>query len=278
LNLSAAIILGLIQGLTEFLPVSSSGHLALAKSILGLDADAKEFTALVVFVHLGTALSVITVYRREVSTMIHQIFQAMGRPANEHRLPMMAEEYQGSKSFRMVVLVAVTLVPTAIAFLFMKDVIETFFDEPKWVGVMLVLTAVLLALTIIRKNPKGKLSPAKAFLVGVAQSFAMLPGISRSGSTIAMALYLNVDREKAANFSFLMALPVILIGAVLECRILIEQGNDAQQWGFIFVATLVAYLSGLLAIRLVLHFVTKGKLQYFAIYCLVVGVIAFTRA
>lgn len=268
MTLFDAILLGLIQGLTEFLPVSSSGHLALAKPILGIDAEADKFTALVVFVHLGTALSVITVYRQQVGAIVFHTLHTLRNPRN------VGIEYNKNEPFRQGILVIVTLIPTGIAYVFMHNTIDTLFDRPQWVGALLIVTAFLLTLTLIRKKPQGRVTASKALLVGAAQAFAMLPGISRSGSTIATALYLNVDREKAANFSFLMALPVILLGAFIKGKDLVETGISSNQWSAILAATFVAYLSGLIAINLALHIVKRGKLQYFAVYCLAAGILA----
>ena len=258
--------LGLIQGLTEFLPVSSSGHLALAKAIMGLDADGEEFTALVVFVHLGTALSVMTVYRQDVGAMIYHFVVNLRNPTG------WVPEYRRNKHFQKGILILATLIPTGIAFIFVKDLVEAAFDEPKWVGGMLLVTSALLLLTMLRKHPCGHMSMGRALLVGVAQSFAMLPGISRSGSTIAASLYLNVEREEAANFSFLMAIPVILAGALIEGKDLLDKGIGSDKWLAILLSTVVAYFSGLVAIHLVLHFVRRGQLQYFAVYCMVAGI------
>ena len=271
MSLLDALWLGLIQGLTEFLPVSSSGHLALAKALMGLDADADQFKALVVFVHLGTALSVLTVYRQDVGAMVYHFFVALVKPGQWF------PEYRRNKNFRKAVLILATLVPTGIAFIFMDDLVEDMFSKPKWVGGYLLVTAALLGLTMLRKRPDGQMSMGKSLLVGVAQSFAMLPGVSRSGSTIAAALYLNVSREEAANFSFLMAIPVILAGALLEGKDLLQQGISSGQWLSILLATVVSYFSGLGAIHLVLHFVRRGKLQYFAVYCMLAGALALWK-
>ena len=268
MSLYEAILLGLVQGLTEFLPVSSSGHLALAKPLLDIDVEAGHFTALVVFVHLGTAFSVITVYRQQVASILIQTLRMVGHPGKAR------VEYHRNEPFQQAVLIAATLVPTGIAFVFLKDTIEAFFDEPKWVGCMLIVTALLLALTLLRRSPGGKMTLGKALLVGCAQSFAMLPGISRSGSTIAAALYLGVDRERAAHFSFLMALPVILAGALVEGKDLLDSGINSSQWTALCAATFAAYISGLVAIKLVLQVVKRGKLQYFAAYCLAAGILA----
>ena len=263
-----AILLGLIQGLTEFLPVSSSGHLALAKPILGIDAEAGHFTTLVVFVHLGTALSVISAYRQQVGAIVFQTARVLIAPKK------LSIEFSRNESFRQAVQIGITLIPTGIAYIFIKEAIDNFFDRPHWVGALLIATGLLLSLTLFRKTPKGRITIVKSLIIGTAQAFAMLPGISRSGATIAAAIYMNVDREQAARFSFLMALPVILAGALLEGRDLLGSNISSSQWGVILLATLVAYLSGLLAIRLVIHVVKRGKLQYFAAYCLVAGTLA----
>ncbi len=268
MSLYEAILLGLIQGLTEFLPVSSSGHLALAKPLLGIDSEAGHFTALVVFVHLGTAFSVLTVYRQQVASIIIQTLLALRKPSRGMK------EYHKNESLQLAVMITATLIPTGIAYVFMKDSIDAFFAAPHWVGAMLIFTAVLLTLTLIRPNPDGKINLTKAIIIGCAQSFAMLPGISRSGSTIAAAIYLGVNRQHAANFSFLMALPVIFAGALLEGKDLLHSGINSSQWIVILASTLTAYLSGLVAIKLVLGVIKRGKLQYFAIYCLLVGILA----
>jgi undecaprenyl-diphosphatase len=135
---------------------------------------------------------------------------------------------------------------------------------------MLLVTGVLLLLTLLRPNPKGHLSPLKAFVVGIAQSAAMIPGISRSGSTICTALYQNVRPEQAANFSFLMLLPVVLGATLLKGLDLLEQGA-AVDWMPLLLGTVIAYVSGVVAIKLMIDFVKRGNLQYFAYYCFLIG-------
>jgi undecaprenyl-diphosphatase len=135
---------------------------------------------------------------------------------------------------------------------------------------MLIITGILLLLTILRPNPDGRLSPLKALVVGAAQSFAMIPGISRSGSTICTALYQNVKPETAANFSFLMLLPVVLGATLLKTIDLVEQGVGTE-WMPLLIGTLVAYGSGVVAIKLMIDFVKRGNLQYFAYYCFLIG-------
>ena len=259
-----AAILGLVQGLTEFLPVSSSGHLVLGQYVLGLN-PAGDVT-FEVFVHFGTVLSIITVYWRRILDIIAEAFRAAAHPAE------FGARYQESEGLRFALFILVTLIPTGVVYVLFKDALEAAFGSPRLVCGMLLVTGLLLLLTVLRKNPNGRLSPLKAFVIGVAQSAAMIPGISRSGATICTALYQNVTPEKAANFSFLMLLPVVL-GATLLKSLEMLEGGLTTGWLPLAVGTLVAYASGVLAIKVVLDFVRRGHLQYFAYYCFAIGTI-----
>jgi len=259
-----AAILGLVQGLTEFLPVSSSGHLVLGQYVLGLDPSAVGDVTFDVFVHFGTVLSIITVYWRRILDITAETFRAAAHPAE------FGARYQNSEGLRFALFILITLVPTGVVYVLFKDSLEAAFGNPRLVCMMLLVTGLLLLLTVLRKNPDGRLSPVKAFVVGIAQSAAMIPGISRSGATICTALYQNVTPEKAANFSFLMLLPVVLGATVLKSLEMLD-GGGAVGWLPLVVGTLVAYASGVLAIKLVLDFVRRGTLQYFAYYCFAVG-------
>ena len=195
-----AAILGLVQGLTEFLPVSSSGHLVLGQYVLGLDTAGAGDVTFEVFVHFGTVLSIITVYWRRILDITAEAFRAAAHPAE------FGARYQNSEGLRFALFILVTLIPTGVVYVVFKDPLEAAFGNPRLVCGMLLVTGLLLLLTVLRKNPNGRLSPLKALVIGVAQSAAMIPGISRSGATICTALYQNVTPEKAANFSFLMLL------------------------------------------------------------------------
>jgi len=259
-----AAILGLVQGLTEFLPVSSSGHLVLGEYLLGLDPAVSSDVTFEVFVHFGTVLSILTIYWRTVLNILSELVGAVRYPAE------FSARYEHSEGLRFALFILITLIPTGIVYLLFKDALEAAFQRPKLVCGMLLVTGVLLLLTVLRKKPEGRLSPAKAFIVGIAQAAAMIPGISRSGSTICTALYMNVSPEKAANFSFLMLLPVVLLATLLK-SVEMAEGGVAVGWIPLAVGTLVAYVSGIVAIRLVLDFVRRGRLQYFAYYCFLVG-------
>ncbi len=259
-----AVLLGLIQGLTEFLPVSSSGHLVLGQYLLGLDASQASDVTFEVFVHFGTVLSIITVYGRRVLGLVQESAAVIAAPTTA------VERYRERETFRLGVYILITLIPTGVVYVLFRDRIEQAFSDPKLVCGALIVTGILLLLTLLRPNPEGPLSPLKAFVVGVAQSAAMIPGISRSGSTICTALYQNVTPEKAANFSFLMLLPVVLGATLLKSVDLVEQGAGVD-WLPLLLGTVVAYVSGVVAIKLMLDFVRRGNLQYFAYYCFLVG-------
>lgn len=256
-----AALLGLVQGLTEFLPVSSSGHLVLGQYLLGLEpADGVTFE---VFVHFGTVLSILTVYWKRVGPLIRSGLEALVQPAR------LAEQYRGDEQFRLVVFILITLVPTGVIYFLFNDRIQSAFEIPRFTCWMLLVTGLILLLTFLRRNTEGELNPVKAFVIGIAQSAAMLPGISRSGSTISVALYQNVENRKAADFSFLMLLPVVIGATILELPTVVEQGID-RFWPLL-IGTVAAYVSGIFAIKAMIHLVSRGNLHYFAFYVFIIG-------
>ena len=258
-----ALLLGLIQGLTEFIPVSSSGHLVLAQHLLGLDGEAADVT-FEVFVHFGTVLSILTVYWDEVAELLGEAWAGVRAPR------AVPTRFVENDTFRLGIFILVTLVPTGVAYVLFWEPLEQAFSSPRLASAMLLVTGALLFLTMIRPQPEGELSGLKAFVVGVAQSFALIPGISRSGATICTALYQNVRPERAANFSFLMLLPVVIGGTILKSLELAEQGFGAAGMP-LFLGTVTAYGSGIVAIYVVLDVVRRGNLQYFAYYCFLIG-------
>ena len=258
-----ALLLGLIQGLTEFIPVSSSGHLVLGQYLLGLDGEAADVT-FEVFVHFGTVLSILTVYWDEVADLLGEAWAGLRAPR------AVPTRFAENDTFRLGVFILVTLVPTGAAYVLFREPLEQAFDSPYLTSAMLLVTGLLLLLTRIGPRPDGALSGLKAVVVGVAQSFAMIPGISRSGATICTALYQNVQPERAANFSFLMLLPVVLGATLLKSLELAEQGLGTAGVPLL-LGTVAAYGSGIGAIYVVLDVVRRGNLQYFAYYCFLVG-------
>ncbi len=258
-----AIILGLIQGLTEFLPVSSSGHIELGKVILGVEmADPLLFS---IVVHSATALSTIIIYRMDIWMLIKLLF--------EPRLWNAGRQY--------ILYIVISMVPAGIVGLLYKSEIENFFDgNILLVGFMLLITAVLLFTTARIRRKRGNIGYLPALLIGVVQAVAILPGISRSGATISIALLLGVSRTRAARFSFLMVIPLILGATLLDVKDYVEM----QQAGLASAETVApvaliagfvaAFVSGLLACTWMIQLVKKSKLQYFALYCAVAGVVA----
>lgn len=251
-----AIILGLVQGLTEFLPVSSSGHLVLAQEILGIHTI-NDIT-FEVFVHFGTVLSIVTVFWRRIGVLLWS-------PVVVFR------EKRRNVDFDVVIYIIVTTIPAVVIGLLFKDQIESAFDSYILVSIALLGTAVILWFTRFLADHDGRLNLPKSIAIGFAQALAIIPGISRSGSTICMALYLKVSRETAAEFSFLMAIPVILGATLLKIKDLIASQPSFESLLPILIGTIMAYLSGYVAIKILLAVVKQGKLEYFAYYCLVVG-------
>jgi len=253
-----SLILGIVQGLTEFLPVSSSGHLEIGHALLGVKGDSN--LVFVITVHLATVLSTLVVFRKDIVKLFLAFFS-----------------FRWNEEMRYVCLLLVSAIPVVIVGLFFKDEIESLFTgDLKFVGFMLILTAVLLAFSSFVKPKDKPLGWKDSFIIGVAQAISVLPGISRSGSTIATGLLLGKKREEMARFSFLMALIPIIGANIVE---FIEgSGNsaDGQSIGFMPLAVgfIAAFLSGLFACKVMINIVKKGKLIYFAGYCMIIGLLA----
>lgn len=258
MNFFEAIVLGLVQGLTEFLPVSSSGHLVLTQELLGVDDKGVTFEILV---HFGTLLSVVIYFWKPLWRMFLSI------------LPPFRPEYQ--KDRKMIPYLIVASIPAAIVgFSPLKDSFEGVYEKPAVVAALLIVTGVLLFLPrLLARRGKKEIGYGSALAMGVGQAFAILPGISRSGSTIVSGMLAGTKSSDAAEFSFLMAIPAIAAAAVLELRHLNELQTDVL--GPYIVGAVVAFVSGLGAIYTVLAAIRKGKFEFFGIYCLVAGVVGF---
>ena len=252
-----AINLGIIQGLTEFLPVSSSGHLELGKAILGDNSVPEESLLFTVILHFATALSTIVVFRKDVWEIISGLFQ-----------------FKWNEESQFSVKIIISMLPAVFVGLFFEEQLEAFFGgNIRFVGFMLLITAVLLYFADKAKDTDKKVSFSTAFIVGISQAIAMLPGISRSGATISTSVLLGVDKSKAARFSFLMVVPLIFgkIAKDLLSGDLTFNGENNVAMGAGFIA---AFIAGLAACTWMIKLVRKSKLSYFAIYCLIVGLIA----
>ena len=269
-----ALILGLLQGLTEYLPVSSSGHLAIGSELLGVEAE--ENLIFTVAVHVATVLSTLVVLGHEIL----KIFTGSFRPLNSGGTGL----NRFNEDQRYLLNIIVSMIPIGIVGILFKEQVESIFGAGLTiVGICLLLTAALLTFSYYaRPRAKTRISVRDAFIIGVAQALAVLPGLSRSGSTIATGLILGNRKEQMAQFSFLMVIPPILGEALLDTLKAAKDGMAAA-FGDLSVTALVvgflaAFVSGVLACKWMIGIVKKGKLIYFAYYCLAVGLITLVTS
>jgi len=252
-----AIILGFIQGLTEFLPVSSSGHLELAKVILGADSLPSDSLTFTVILHAATALSTVVIFRMEILTILKGLLQFKWNEETQFSLKIIA-----------------SMIPAALIGFYFEDQLESLFGgQIVLVGFMLIVTSLLLLFADKAQRTDKEVNFGNAFIIGVSQALAMLPGISRSGATISSAVLLGVDRTKAAKFSFLMVVPLIM-GKISKDIIGGEISLESSQIGVYAAGFLAAFISGLFACTWMISLVKRSKLSYFALYCAIVGTIA----
>ncbi len=253
-----ALVLGIIQGLTEYLPVSSSGHLAIGSYLFGIDGE--ENLAFTVLVHVATVMSTFVVLWKEIDWILKGLFK-----------------FKMNDETKYFLNIVVSMIPIGIVGVFFKDTVEEIFGSGLLiVGCCLLLTAVLLTFSYYAKpRQRENISMKDAFIIGLAQACAVLPGLSRSGSTIATGLLLGNKKEKLAQFSFLMVIPPILGEALLD---VLKAAKGEEAFGDISVLPLVvgfiaAFVSGCLACKWMINIVKKGKLIYFGIYCAIAGAV-----
>lgn len=265
MNALDAIILGIIQGLTEFLPVSSSGHLEIGKALLHVDIE--EDLGFTVMVHLATVLSTITVFFKEIRTMLNGLFS-----------------FRWNEETSYILKLILSSVPVIFVGLFFEEEVESLFSSGLGkdhhaillvVGPALLLTALLLGLTTrVRSNSTKKVSFRDSVVIGIAQALAVIPGLSRSGSTIATGLLLKNNREAVARFSFLMVLLPILGASVLKISDWADADSSSAGIFPLIAGFVAAYISGFLACKWMIGIVKKGKLIWFAVYCAVIGLVS----
>ena len=253
-----ALVLGIVQGLTEYLPVSSSGHLAIGSALFGIEGE--ENLAFTIVVHVATVFSTLVILWKEIEWIFRGLFK-----------------FQMNSETRYASNILISMIPSGIVGVFFKDTVESIFGSGLLiVGCMLLVTAALLAFSYYAKpRQKESISMKDAFIIGLSQACAVLPGLSRSGTTIATGLLLGNNKAKLAQFSFLMVIPPILGEALLDVLKLVK-GEDIA--GDIPTLSLVvgfvaAFLSGCLACKWMINIVKKGKLIYFAIYCAIAGLV-----
>jgi undecaprenyl-diphosphatase len=252
-----AVILGIIQGLTEFLPVSSSGHLELGKAILGDNSVPKESLMFTVVLHAATALSTMVIFRKDIFQIIKGLL-----------------EFKWNEDTQFVAKIALSMIPAVIiGYKYEKQFEQLFGGNILLVGAMLIVTAFLLFMADKAKNTNIKVSFSNALVIGIAQGIAMLPGISRSGATISTSVLLGNDKTKAARFSFLMVVPLIF-GKITKDILSGDLAYDSSNFTALSVGFIAAFVSGLFACTWMIALVKKSKLTYFAVYCVIVGVAA----
>ena len=252
----SAILLGILQGLTEFLPVSSSGHLELGKALLGIESTGDSGLLFTVTVHVATALATVVVFYKDIVSVLQGIIK--GREEDR--------QFAGA--------ILLSMLPAALIGLLFMDAIESIFeDSTLLVGSMLVITGLLLLLADKAKKTHKKVTLSDAAAIGIAQAIAILPGISRSGATISTAVLLGIDREHAARFSFLMVVPLIMGKLLLDVLSLAANPEAAtSSLTPLMLGFVAAFATGIWACRAMIQLVKRAKLKYFAYYCMVVGV------
>ena len=252
-----AIILGIIQGLTEFLPVSSSGHLEMAKVILGDNSLPKESLLMTVILHVATALSIVVVFRKEIKEILIGLLQ-----------------FKYNEQFKFSLKIVISMIPAALVGIFFDDEIDALFSgQILLVGSMLFITGLLLFLADKAQNTEKNTSYSHSLIIGLAQAIAILPGISRSGATISTSVLLGIDREKATRFSFLMVVPLIF-GKMAKDILSGELNANAATLIPMGIGFIMAFATGLLTCKWMMKLVKHSQLKYFAYYCFIVGAIA----
>lgn len=250
MNIFEAIIIGLVQGLTEFLPISSSGHLVIIQKILKINSPGNLIE---VSAHLGTLLSIILIYKKEIWGIITSL--------------------KSSESKKYIFMIVLGTLPSVVFVLTSKSFIIRLFESVSSVAIALIFTGCILYMSGIKYYSNKKLSLAKGFLIGISQAFAIIPGISRSGMTISIALLLGVSSKEAAKFSFMLAIPAIFGATILT--FLDAQFDQLKIMTTPLVVTaLVSFVSGLLALKFLIKILNAGKFYYFSFYCILIGLIS----
>lgn len=257
MSIVEAIILGIVQGLTEFLPVSSSGHLELTKVIFGDTSVPEESLMMTVVLHAATALSTIVIFRKDIATLLSGLLQ-----------------FKNNEQFRYSLNIVLSMIPAAAVGVLFEDQIDKLFGgQILLVGTMLLVTGSLLFLADRAKSTLKSIDSKSALLIGIAQAIAILPGISRSGATISTSVLLGIDRAKAARFSFLMVVPLIL-GKMAKDILSGDLANTSTDTTVLISGFVAAFIAGLLACQWMIKLVRKSQLKYFSYYCYIVGLLA----
>jgi undecaprenyl-diphosphatase len=252
MNIFEAAILGIVQGLTEFLPVSSSGHLVIGQELLNISVPGNAFE---VVVHLGTLVSVLIVFWNDIWQLLTSLKSLTTR--------------------KYILAIMLGTIPAVIIGLLFKDIIIEAFENIRIVAITLMITGVILLSTKLIKLKQREVSIGRGLLVGIAQAMAIIPGISRSGMTISLCLYLGIAPEKAAKFSFLLAIPAIAGAGLLTALDLTESSEPLLPWSVLMVGFLSSLLVGWISLKWLLGLIKSEKFHWFGVYCLFVGLLSF---
>ena len=264
MNFLEAILLGLLQGITEFLPVSSSGHLVLASSLMG--SDLAPGITFEIVVHFGSFCSIVLYFRESLGELLRGVMQSFTPTAIREK------RFMHDKNAKLAFVILASMIPAGLTYVFLEERIEQLFNSPALVSMMLVVTGVLLFLTKFATNTTREVGLFRGFMMGIAQAMALIPGISRSGSTISTGLFLGLKREEVANFSFLMVLPVLGGAMLLDFIDILNDGIEIYAALVLLTGFLTSFLSGYFALKYLIILLRKDKLHYFAFYCWAVGV------
>ena len=254
--------LGVLQGLTEFLPVSSSGHLVIMQKILGIEESGITFE---IFVHFGTLLSIIVMFRKDVLELTGSLLRAFRSPLDLRR------KYMEDKQFRMLSVILLGTLPAGIVGILFKSSFEPLFNDTNFVGYAFLVTGLILLVTKFAVEKASEIRSGRALIIGAAQAFAILPGISRSGSSISAAMLSGVSGEEAARFSFLLAIPAIAGATLLQLNEIAGSGYGSINMAVSGVGILSSFLTGSAAIWVLMKIIRRGKIHYFSWYCFSAG-------
>jgi len=254
------LILAITQGLTEFLPVSSSGHLVIVSEFFGIHYPG---ITMEIFLHFGTFLSVLVVFRKDIHNILIAFFK------NFWKITNYPKNMKENEDFAMSIYMLLAIIPAGIAGVFFGDFFENLFKDINAVGFALIVTGTILFLTQWAKKSNKKITLWSSVIIGIVQAFAIIPGISRSGSTISTGLFLGIDKKKVARFSFILALPLVFGATLLETKNLV--GVSVIDWKLILFGIVIAFITGYYAIKWILYSLLKGKFYIFSYYCVILG-------
>ena len=264
LTLNDSLLLGVLQGFTEFLPISSSGHLIVAQALLGIKKSGISFE---IFVHFGTLMSIFVMFRKDIGAMTVAFLKTIRNPKN------IAASYHSDKQFNLFVVILIATLPAGVIGILFKESFEMMFITPNFVGYAFIMTGIILFSTKFAISRSAELGIGNGLIIGFVQAFAIIPGISRAGSTIGVGMLRGINGEEAARFSFLLAIPAIGGATLLQVFDIFEYGLKDMSLTVAGAGIISSFLTGIFAIRILMGIMKRGKLHYFSWYCIILGVV-----